>query len=459
MVDNVRVPSDGAGKRVTTNIYTDPQSNVDFHTQVVSVGDRTNPEHQQTILANGSSLTEFSTGAPVFNAFNRMLVTDDELLSAFKFYEGPKAVSDKIETETQGSATVSFDTNNLSYRCRVSPGSGNLAHICSHRHFSYKPGSSITMYFVIGSNTSSPINITYRGGMFTESDGIFLEVVDGEPVCVIRNSILGQEERVPQNQWNRDRLDGTNGDTNRSGATLDLTKMNIFAITYQYLSAGSVDLLTYVNGTPIVVHTFGHYGELTAPYMATTYLPHRFEIETTGTGQVGDTDLYTWCSATVSNGYKDLIRTPMAFEAETELTDGAEKPIISFRPAQTYLGADNRYRYLLQYISTFSTTEPVMLTLYAKADLSNDTWSDNILGLEKDTDANVLVSGFPYGKRITPGAGTSTINLMESGSDSSTDGLFRQANISNTDVWTITARKISGGNTTVIVAGAFFQVE
>lgn len=240
---------------------------------------------------------------------------------------------------------------------------------------------------------------------------------------------------------------------------MDPTKMQIFAITYQYLSAGAVTFMHYVNGTPVVLHTVGNHSTLTAPYMASTYLPHRFEIETTGGGQVGDTDVYTFCSATVADGYTDLIRTPLGFSETKTLTDGSETAIASFRPQQSYLGSDNRYRYLLQYLNSFSSSEPVELTLYAQCVLSGDTWAQQILGLEIDT-AGTLLGGHPYGKNICAGNSTNSINLQLSGGDNSTDGLFRYNNIAESDIWTITARRLSGSGTTdVTVAGAFFEVQ
>ena len=455
--DFVRVPADGAGKRVTSKEYIDSDGQV-YYTQVVNVGDRTNPNVQQTVKPDGSALVEFSTGAPIFNAFNRLLTTTDDLLSAFKFYEGPKAVSTKIAENVVGSGTVAYDTSNLSYRCRVPAGAGHKAQISSHRRFSYKPGSSITTYFVVGGNSPNQTNVSRRAGLFDDDDGLFMEMLDGVIYCVIRKG--GVDTRVAQADWNGDRMDGSEGDFNRSAATLDPTKMNIFSITYQYLSAGAVTFGHYVGGVPTVLHTVGHHGALTSPYMNSTYLPHRFEIETTGAGQVGDTDLYTWCSVSMSEGYTDLIRTPLGFEETKTLSDSADTPIISFRPAQTYLGTDNRYRYLLQYVNSFSSSEPVILTLHAGTVLSGATWTDSLLGIEFDYGATSILGSLAYGKNMCPAAGVNSINLTAIGGDASTDGLFRKDDITDTDVWTISARRLSGsGSTDVTISGSFFQVE
>jgi len=456
MSDFVRVPADGAGKRVTTKVYADSAG--DLYTQVVHVGDRSDPTRLQTIAADGSALVEFSSGVPQFNAFNRLLTTQDDLLSAFKFYEGPKAVATKIDAQTTGSASVFFNSANQSYTLRCPSGTGQKATLSSHRRFSYKPGASITMFFVVSGNATSQPNNIRRAGLFDENDGLFLELEDGVINVVIRKG--GVDTKVPQSAWNNDRVDGAAGDFNRSSARLNPGTMNIFFITYQYLSAGAVTFGHYVGGTPTVLHRVSNYGELTSPYMENTYLPHRFECENTGIGQTGDTDLYTFCSATVAEGYTDLLRTPLAFEATKTLSTDSDVPIITFRPKQTYQGDDNRYRYLLQYVSAYTHNQPVVLTLWATTTPSGATYEDSALGLEIDTAATGVAGGLPYGKLMLAANQTGDINLTLTGGDNSTDGLFRNNDITQSDVWSITGRRLTdSGDAVVTVGGSFFQVE
>jgi hypothetical protein len=458
MVDNVRIPSDGAGKRISTNIYNDGVN--DYHTQVVSIGDRDNPNVQQTIRANGAGVTEYSTGAPIFNAFNRLVVADDVLNAAYKFYEGPAAIAEKMQTTEVGTGTVAFDSSNLSYRLRVSGGAGNSACLCSHRHFSYRPGAAMTAYFVASANAPTATNVTRRMGLFNDSDGIYLEMADGEIFCCIRDSTTGTTVRISQENWNGDRLDGTGSEFNRSGAQLNPNTLNIFAITYQYLSAGAVTFSTYVNGNPVVMHTIGHYGELTAPYMATTYLPWRAEVVSSGLLQ-GDIDMYVYCGAVISEGYKEKISTPIGFEASKTLTTDDEVPIISFRPAQTYFGKDNRYRYLIEFIGGMAISEAAIFTLRKNATLTGDTWGDGSLSLEFDTSATSFTGGNTFGKLMVPAGTSQVLDLIDySVNSGEQQALLRHGNIANTDTWTVTVRRVSASsNTDVYVSGTIAQVE
>jgi hypothetical protein len=452
MVDNVRVPADGAGKRITTNVYNDGAN--DFHTQVVSIGDRTDPNQQLSVNKEGAALTEFSTGAPIFNSFNHLMTAEDELIASYKFYDGPGAVFGKIEEIEEGTGTVAWDPNTGGHRCRITGGVGNAARIITHRHFSYKPGASVTAYFVVHGNGLEQPNITRRVGLFTDDDGLFFEMVDGQLYCVIRDSRTGTERKVASSAWNGDRLDGSGGDFNRSGVQLNPGKLNIYSITYQYLSAGAVTFGHYVAGRPVTLHTFDNYGVLDAPYMATTYLPLRMEQEATGTF-LGEVDMWMQCAAVLYQGYKDIIKTPLSSYHNLTLTDGSEQVVATFRPAQTYNGADNRYVYWLLYGNVITTDQPVLLKVYAKSVVSA-AWSKSALGLEYEDSGVTLAL---YQLLVGPGE-TRVILPQETGVDATTDGLFRDGNIANSDVWTITATKLgSGGNTDVYATIGWQQIE
>jgi hypothetical protein len=466
MVDNVRVPADGAGKRITTNIYNDGVN--DFHTQVVTIGDRTDPSYQQSVQPNGAAIVEFSAGAPQFDAFNRMMVATDDLRTAIKFYEGPAAVSTRMEEQITGNASISFDPSIRGYVTRTEPGAGNKSRLMSHRHLPYSPGSSFTTYFVVAGNAPTQTGVARRVGIFNDSDGIYMELRDGEIFCVIRNSLTGIERRTPQSAWNADRLDGTGGDFNRSGAQLNPTSMNIFAINYQYLSAGAVNFYTFVDGRQILIHSYGHYGELDRPYMGTTKLPFTCETENITGGQVGNTDVYIYCAAIVNQGYNDEIKIPIGYEGTKTLTSTDEVPIMAFRPTESYFGEDNRNRYLFATVSGYSSDEPVILSIRAAVGtmpmdpMVNATWSISSLGLEMDTDATGTIAPLPdWGKMVVPGGQTDTLIIPAIGGDASTDGLFRNATISNSEVWVITGRKLTnaGGNTDVTVYGTMWQLE
>lgn len=109
----------------------------------------------------------------------------------------------------------------------------------------------------IASDTSLVINPTYRGG--TRSGVKYLKT---------------QTYRVPQNQWNMDKMDG-NGPSNYN---LDISKMQMAYIDYTWYGAGFIRFgFRAVNGEIIYCHKMPNNNVNTSAYMRSGNLPGRFE--------------------------------------------------------------------------------------------------------------------------------------------------------------------------------------
>jgi hypothetical protein len=131
----------------------------------------------------------------------------------------------------------------------------------------------------IVSDTSLYIFPEYRGPSIA-SGGIISKVV---------------ELRVPQSQFNIDKLDGTGP----SGVTINLSKMQMFYIDYAWYGAGAIRFgVKDERGQVIYVHRMTHANATTAAYMRSGNLPARYEAanETprttiTATVNSGDTSM------------------------------------------------------------------------------------------------------------------------------------------------------------------------
>ena len=83
-----------------------------------------------------------------------------------------------------------------------------------------------------------------------------------------------QTYRVPQNQWNMDRMDGTGG----SGYNLDISKMQMAYIDYTWYGAGFIRFgFRAVNGDIIYCHKMPNNNVNTSAYMRSGNIPGRFE--------------------------------------------------------------------------------------------------------------------------------------------------------------------------------------
>lgn len=71
---------------------------------------------------------------------------------------------------------------------------------------------------------------------------------------------------VAKSAWNVDRLDGSNGQYNPSGMTLDVTKLNVWQFLIPYLGAGTIWLQVMTpNGEIATVHRFEYPNSATIP--------------------------------------------------------------------------------------------------------------------------------------------------------------------------------------------------
>lgn len=147
-----------------------------------------------------------------------------------------------------------------------------------------------------------------------------------------------RQKKIPQSEWNGDRLDGTGGQYNLSGVTIDFAKSQIFWTDIEWLGCGSVRCGFVINGQYIVSHIFHHANILDRVYMTTASLPLRYEL--TSTGAAGT--MRAICSSVMSEGgYVNRSRSRSASTDITgkALTNNAYIPLIAIRLKSTRLDA------------------------------------------------------------------------------------------------------------------------
>ena len=111
----------------------------------------------------------------------------------------------------------------------------------------------------ITSDTELSIIPAYRG----------IRPVQGIKMALVRDF------KVPQSEFNKDKLDGTGN----SGYTLDVTKMQMLAVQYSWYGAGFADfMIRAVNGDFVTAHRFRNNNVNNEAYMRTGNLPARYEV-------------------------------------------------------------------------------------------------------------------------------------------------------------------------------------
>jgi hypothetical protein len=275
-----------------------------------------------------SQLDAFSrlrTSQPVsvFNSQN-LYGLDDDIFESINFGVG---------------ASSTFLPNESSTALTVGTVDGEYAIKQTFRYFPYTPGKSqlITMTGVIGQGKT---NVVKRLGYFDDGNGVFFEQNGNTLGISLRTSTSGTpvDAFIQQSAWNIDTFDGTGP----SGITLDISKIQIFVIDFQWLGAGRVRYGFDVDGVLYYCHQTLNANNLDKVYMTTAVLPLRFEIRNIGIAASSST-LKAVCTSVCSEG--GIIPEGEEFAASSGITSRSvttRVPIMAIRMKGTINGKVNR---------------------------------------------------------------------------------------------------------------------
>lgn len=200
--------------------------------------------------------------------------------------------------------------------------------------FSYQPGKSLLVLNTFIMNSSKE-NLRQRVGYFGADNGIYLEVagIGSTSIGFVERSLsTGTETRVPQTEWNIDKLDGTG----LSGYTLDISKAQILYMDIEWLGLGTVRVGFVIDGKFVHAHSFHHANLIQSTYITTASLPLRYEIANTGITTSSST-LKQVCSSVISEGGYELrglqqaVNTPITAPVDLPTPAGTYYPVISIR--------------------------------------------------------------------------------------------------------------------------------
>lgn len=450
----VGLPPDGAGKKIHTSSHIDINGD-EVHTQLITLADRNNPEQRQAVDNAGQASVRFAGGSPMFDAFGRQLVTEPNLVNVFKFYEGDQ--NSMFDKKLTGTASSTFDAAFGGLRLDIGTDSGDSVKYTSHRYHHYRPGNGMPLIFTSKGGDAGKAGLVRRIGMFDDDDGVFFEMYDSEFNVVIRNGLTGLEEKYERAAWNGDRLDGTGGDNNLSGVTLDPLKVSIWWVDFQYLGAGAVRFGTFVNGVPYVCHTVGHYNELVKMWAANPCLPFRAE-QTNHSATGSSSEMHVFCAVIQNQGYPEVPRDSYGISNVKTITSTSFAPVISFRPTQTTsAGRDNRSRIVPRMFINMSEGGTVELQMTIGDVLTGATFANTIKGCEYDTVATASTGGDILGASFCTNNSQQAVDVTDL-FDINRDGVFRYADITTTPHITISARLLSAGSSEVGVSANLIEV-
>lgn len=327
------------------------------------------------------------------DAFGRLRVSEPFTLfdTQARYYD-----HQQFSNAIVGTGNVVYVQNQSSFQLNVGTASGDSVIRETKRVFPYQPGKSQLALNTFCFNTPKT-NLRQRVGLFGASDGVFFENDGTYNYMVIRSGSTGVEERVRQDAWNGDRLNGAGGAANPSGITLNPALSQIFFADVEWLGMGTVRVGFIINGVYYICHYFNHANQPgnTKVYMTTATLPVRYEITNTGT-VASASQMTQICSSIISEGgYTAYGITETAGTGITEKRLSSANtfyPIVSIRLNSSRLDTIVLPTQL-DFLST--SVNYYQFKLLINATLTGATWSglSQTGSVDIDTDATAVTGG------------------------------------------------------------------
>lgn len=345
-----------------------------YYPQNVIVGG-TNNINQMEINNDGAAWVTFPEGAPNFDSFGKMQVSQQHTLSSYVHtYD---TLDDRFTTELVGSGAYSHLPNVSGVL--LSCGTDSGAKVCrtSDEYLIYQPGVSQLLMFTGAVGDNGKTNVVRRLGLYDDDNGLFFELYETTFNLVIRSKSTGTvvERRFPSSEWNHDRMDGSGGVFNPSGIQLSPSMDNVYWIDYQWLGAGTVRFGVYVDGKRVLLHAAHHTNSTPHSYMTTGSLPFRYEQYNIGPA-ASTSEMRVFCASVKTEGEFQPRRTLNSTMAQASVTTSSPTFITSIRPTQYVNGVVNRSVAYMYSITAYNhSDDPMLVEIRRGALASGGTWT------------------------------------------------------------------------------------
>lgn len=225
----------------------------------------------------GALSTRFAEGAPHMSGFGDLKVSESNVIGVYDFTTDQ--ADDLFSDSMIGAGALTYVGEASMVTLSVGTASGDFAGRTSNKYHFYWPGVSNLLMMTVSLSDNSHIGCERRWGLFDDNNGVYFDLDDtGELQTALRSTSSGTlvKTHFLRVNWNTDKLDGLGV----SGLNIDVTKVNIYWIDYQWLGGGRVRFgVISSDGSRIVCHSVENANNFIRPYMAQGSLPLRVNIE------------------------------------------------------------------------------------------------------------------------------------------------------------------------------------
>lgn len=425
-----------------------------FYFQQNSLSGGNDPTNLLNIDKGGAAYVRFPEGSNQYDAYGKLQVSQQFIDAEYThqhYFD-----TDRMSASIVGTGAVSHIPLSGGLLLSVGTDNGALSEVVSHQYHPFRKGQSKLVEFTVAVGDAGKANVKRKWGYGDDNDGLYFCQVGTTFNVQQKSSVSGTvvSTYIPQSEWNGDRLDGTNSVFNKSGILLDLTKVILYWIDIQY-PGGTVRFGCDIEGERILCHSFHHFGIITAPYMRTATLPIYFEAVNEG-ASASTSEMRVWSTVVKTEGAPDTIsHKNFAYRATTyNLNSSSTVPIFSIRSKQYINSIVNHKSSYPRSLSILSVSAPAVIEIIKNpTTLTTPTWAmtDGIKsGLEFDEAATVIAGGDKIFSTIIDTIGVQYIDLKDI-FNSRDDAVRRHFNDANSEMYTITATRISGGASDLVI--------
>lgn len=341
------------------------------------------------------------------DGFNRLKVSQPfTLFDSQHIYQ----MNDKWSSFGVTGGTTAYEVNESAVLLCVGTTAGSKITRETKRVFAYQPGKSLLILNTFAMETPKE-GLLQRVGYFGITggatagipyNGIYLQQNGLTLSLCLASASLNTTTTVNQSEWNGDKFDGSGS----SERTLDVSKANIFWTDIEWLGVGDVRTGFFVDGKPVVAHTFHNDNIHPTTYMTTAVLPIRYELANLTTQATGST-MHQICSSVMSEGgYEGFSRrfnvTHDGATLKTLTTAGTQYPIIALRLNSNRLDSVIVPSNISIIVQETLNNKPdtVQYRLVLNPTLTGNTWSTHYNG---NVDYNNTATGVTGGTDIIGG--------------------------------------------------------
>ena len=394
------------------------------------------------------------------DAFNRLKISQPfTLFDSQHRYQ----MNDKWDTYTATGGTATYSAVESAVHLQVGTTLGSKVTRETKRVFPYQPGKSLLTLNTFSMNTPKD-GLLQRIGYFgitggatsgVPYNGVYLQQ-EGLTLCLcLASGSLNTTTTVYQSDWNGDKFDGSG----QSGRTVDITKANIFWADVEWLGVGDVRCGFFVDGKPVIAHTFHNDNINPTTYMTTAILPLRYELVNT-TEQTSSSTMHQICSSVVSEGgYEGFSRryniTKNGSDATGLTSQDVQYPMVAIRLNSGRLDSVVIPSNINVVVEPGQNNKPVtvLYRVLLNPTLSGGTWSTHFNG---NVDYNRTATSVSGGTDIVGGY-ISSSGLLDLSSINDFNFQLGRTQLGVSDTFVLTLTPIESG-TNVYCDLSWFEI-